>query len=61
MLIGYLLTGVTIDARQGSVEVSGGALSYRLPIVVGCGSLMACVLAGYRGEEWLKRGLPSCK
>jgi hypothetical protein len=29
-LVGYLLTGVTIDARPGSVEVFGGTLSRRL-------------------------------
>jgi hypothetical protein len=29
----------------------------RLPTAGWCGSLMACVLAGYRGVEWLEKGL----
>src|SRR6266498_2119955 len=34
----------------------------RLPSrFVGCGSFMACVLAGCRGEAWLKKGLLSSK
>ena len=33
---GYLLTGVTIEARPGPVEVLGGTLSHRLPTVVRC-------------------------
>jgi len=37
--------------------VPGGTLSLRLPAAVWRGSLLACVLAGHRGVEWLKRGL----
>jgi hypothetical protein len=58
---GYLLTTATAGARPGSVEVLGGTFSLRLPADSWCGSLMACVLAGHRGAEWLKRGLPCSK
>lgn len=54
---GYLLTTATAGAGPGSVEVSGGTFSLRLPADGWCGSLMACVLTGHRGVEWLERGL----
>jgi hypothetical protein len=59
--IGYLLTGATIGAGPGSVEVFGGTFSQRLSTAVWWDSLMACVLAGHRGAERLKRGLPCSK
>jgi predicted NAD/FAD-dependent oxidoreductase len=33
-----------------------GSLSSRLPTCGWCGSFMACVPAGHRGEAWLKKG-----
>ncbi|MCR3750502.1 hypothetical protein LX88_004489 [Lentzea californiensis] len=61
-LIGYLLTGGTIDARPGSVEVFDGTLSHRLPTSgPGCGSLMVCVPSWTAAGLWLKRGLLSSK
>ena len=60
-LLGYFQAGGTAGAGPGSVEVPGGTLSFRLPTVVACGSLLACVLAGHRARLWLKRGLPSSK
>ena len=52
----------TAWAGAGSGEVPGWALSLRLPVSVGeRGSFMACVLAGCRGEAWLKKGLLSSK
>jgi hypothetical protein len=59
--IGYLFTSPATGAGPGSVEVLGGTLSHRLPTADWCGSHMAWVLAGHRGEVWLKRGLPSSK
>jgi hypothetical protein len=57
-----LMSFQTAWAGAGSGEVLGWALSLRLPAwVVGCGSFMACALAGCRGEAWLKKGLPSSK
>jgi hypothetical protein len=54
---GYLLTSVTARARPGSVEVSGGTLWIRLPVV-----LLAWLVNGLRSRrapcgEWLQRGL----
>lgn len=46
--------------RVGRGVRSGRSLS-RLPAEVWCGSLMACVLAGHRGVEWLEKGLFSSK
>jgi len=52
----------TAWAGAGSGEVPGQALSLRLPARgAGRGSFMACDLAGFRGEAWLKKGLPSSK
>jgi hypothetical protein len=46
----------------GSGEVPGRTLSLRLPArLAERGSFMACVLAGCRGEAWLKKGLLSSK
>jgi hypothetical protein len=45
-------------AGAGSGEVPGRTLFSRLPVlVVRRGSFMGCVLAGCRGEAWLKKGL----
>jgi hypothetical protein len=41
----------------GSGVVLGRTLFSRLATVVGCGSFMASVLVGCRGEAWLKKGL----
>jgi hypothetical protein len=51
----------TAWAGAGSGEVFGWALSLRLPAVIGCGSYLACALAGRRGEAWLKKGPLSSK
>ena len=52
----------TTWAGAGSGEVPGRMLSSRLPArMVRRGSFMACVLAGHRGEAWLKKGLLSSK
>ena len=57
-----LMSFQTAWAGAGSGEVPGWALSLRLPAwVAGRGSFMACVLAGCRGEAWLKKGLLSSK
>ena len=49
-------------AGAGSGEVPGRTLSSRLPVrLAERGSFMACVLAGCRGEVWLKKGLLSSK
>jgi hypothetical protein len=51
---------VPVTARPGSDEsrsrCPGLSLSHRLP-TCGCGSLMACVVPGTAGSEWLKKGL----
>jgi hypothetical protein len=50
----------TARVGAGSGEVPGRTLSLRLPArLAGRGSFMACVLAGCRGEAWLKKGLLS--
>ncbi len=55
-------SSVTAWAGAGSGEVPGRVLSLRLPArLAGCGSFMACVLAGLRGEAWLEKGLLSSK
>jgi len=53
---------MTAWAGAGSGEVPGRVLSLRLPArLAGRGSFMASVLAGHRGEAWLKKGLLSSK
>jgi hypothetical protein len=45
-------------ADAGSGEVPGWTLFSRLPVsLVERGSFMGCVVAGCRGEAWLKKGL----
>jgi hypothetical protein len=57
-----LMSSKTARAGAGSGEVPGWTLSLRLPVsLVERGSFMGCVLAGCRGEAWLKKGLPSSK
>jgi hypothetical protein len=56
-----LMSFQTARASAGSGEVPGRALSLaaaRLALL-GRGSFLACALAGFRGEAWLKKGLPS--
>jgi hypothetical protein len=53
---------MTAWAGAGSGEVPGRVLCLRLPArLAGRGSLMACVLAGHRGEARLKKGLLSSR
>ena len=57
-----LRSSKTAWAGAGSGEVPGRTLSSRLPArLAERGSFMACVLAGHRGEAWLKKGLLSSK
>jgi hypothetical protein len=56
---GYLLTGVTVDARPGSTEVADGTLSSAAVHSVRVRLTHGVRPAGDRGEDWLKRGLPS--
>jgi len=52
----------TAWAGAGSGEAPGWTLLLRLLVsLVERGSFMACVLAGCRGEAWLKKGLLSSK
>ena len=54
------MSSMTARSGAGSGEVPGRTLSLRLPACSdGCGSFMACVLAGCRGGAWLKKGLLS--
>jgi hypothetical protein len=54
------MSSMTARPGAGSGEVPGRTLSLRLPAwIAGCGSFMACVLAGCRGGAWLKKGLLS--
>jgi hypothetical protein len=47
---------------QARVRCLAGRSLLRLPAHCdGCGSFLACVLAGCRGEAWLKKGLLSSK
>ena len=47
---------------QARVRCPAGRSFLRLPACSeGCGSFLACVLAGCRGGAWLKKGLPSWK
>jgi hypothetical protein len=57
-----LMSSKTARAGAGSGEVPGWTRFLRLPACVARrGSFMGCVLAGCRGEAWLKKGLPSSK
>jgi hypothetical protein len=57
-----LMSFQTARVSAGSGEVPGRALSLRLPVsVIRRGSFMACVLAGCRGEAWLKKGVLGSK
>lgn len=52
----------TARAGAGSGEVPGWTVFSRLPIsLVERGSFVECVLAGCRGQAWLKKILPSWK
>ncbi len=56
------MSSKTARAGAGSGEVPGWTLSLAAArLVPGRGSFMGCVLAGCRGEAWLKKGLPSSK
>jgi hypothetical protein len=59
---GYLCLPWLPGSAQARVEVPGLTLSLAAArLDLGCGSFLACVLAGCRGEAWLKKGLPSSK
>jgi hypothetical protein len=54
------MSSMTARAGAGLGEVHGRvALFAAARLQSGCGSFMACVLAGCRGETWLKKGLLS--
>ena len=56
------MSSMTARVGAGSGEVPGRTLFSRLPVSsVERGSFMGCVLAGCRGEAWLKKGLLSSK
>ncbi|HUB40100.1 MAG TPA: hypothetical protein VMA72_14715 [Streptosporangiaceae bacterium] len=56
------MSSKTARVGAGSGEVPGWTFFSRLPVwSVERGSFMGCVLAGCRGEAWLKKGLPSSK
>ena len=44
-------------AGQSAGRCPVGRSLLRLPILIGCGSFMACGPAGHRGEAWLDKGL----
>lgn len=56
------MSSKTARVGAGSGVVPGWTLFLRLPVSgLEGGSFMGCVLAGCRGEAWLKKGLLSSK
>ena len=57
-----LMSSKTARAGAGSGEVPGWTLLFAAArLGIERGSFMGCVLAGCRGEAWLKKGLLSSK
>ena len=54
---GYLCLSGSLESAQARVWCSAGRSLRGCPPLVWCGSFMACVLVGCRGEAWLKKGL----